>query len=658
MKKCLTIIITIAIAISLFTACAKTDKPPTAAELLALGEKYLLEMDYEQAIVAFEQLIEIEPMNPRGYTGAAEAYAANGQEIQARRILRRGANLLPDDREISAALDKITADSSGGDRPAPSPTIPPQTPVDVPALPMVVTNVIVLQIGNPYMTVNDAVTQVDANGNAPLMRGGSSMLPLRGVLTVMGGEVAYDSATDGVTATLGDDKVVIPSGSNNAVLNGSELALPIAPQTIGGSLYVPTRLFADAFGASIGWDSDSQSITLTYEGIAPIVQAVQKPTDSAVAAAYLKVLQDEGAPTYYSWGNVEKGVIRVSIIDLNNDDVPELIYSRAAGEYNARWDVIVYSFVGTECREVIYIEGIEYAVSAGGFEVYAYEGGGLVALGRNGAEASSYLTSYVYRDITAPPITKKFEHNWTPEYEPGNSESYLINGAAVSQSEYERDMDNLYIGTKYRLTSEYGREGTTDVSMQYEEAIAYLQSMQGGAQTTAAQGSEAMYAEQLEEFRRQVNSGEWRWVEADYAQLDYQYALHDIDGNGVKEFIKGYGENILEIGTMVGGNYVHLGGWGGIKRECRLIVNNIISADEGRDASSGAHAYYRISADGNSLRTIFALNYDFDREAAGGKIYEVTDEQGTVSYYSNEEYQALRSRPATTEVPLNWQPLF
>ena len=94
-------------ALALLFACAAPYTPPAAAELLDLGEKYLPDTDYEQAIVQFLAVIEVEPMNPRGYTGAAEAYAANGQEIQAWRILRQGANLLPDDREIAAALDRL-----------------------------------------------------------------------------------------------------------------------------------------------------------------------------------------------------------------------------------------------------------------------------------------------------------------------------------------------------------------------------------------------------------------------------------------------------------------------------------------------------------------------------------------------------------------------
>jgi len=86
-------IIVIAVALALQ---ANKEKPFTAAELLDLGEKYLLEMDYEQAIVQFTKAIEIEPKNERAYLGAAEAYVALGQEDKAIEILEQGLEQLPD----------------------------------------------------------------------------------------------------------------------------------------------------------------------------------------------------------------------------------------------------------------------------------------------------------------------------------------------------------------------------------------------------------------------------------------------------------------------------------------------------------------------------------------------------------------------------------
>ena len=83
------------------------NRPPTAEELLNLGEKHLLALNYEQAAIAFEQLIAIEPQNPRGYIGAAEAYGGLGDTDKAIDMLRKGAVALPDNRDIANMLESM-----------------------------------------------------------------------------------------------------------------------------------------------------------------------------------------------------------------------------------------------------------------------------------------------------------------------------------------------------------------------------------------------------------------------------------------------------------------------------------------------------------------------------------------------------------------------
>ena len=55
-----------------------------------LGERYLLEENYEQAAIIFEELIEIDPMRPEGYTKAAEAYIALERFDDAQDIIQLG----------------------------------------------------------------------------------------------------------------------------------------------------------------------------------------------------------------------------------------------------------------------------------------------------------------------------------------------------------------------------------------------------------------------------------------------------------------------------------------------------------------------------------------------------------------------------------------
>lgn len=61
-----------------------------AKKQLELAQRYLLEEDYEQAIAAFEQVIEIEPKLTEAYLGLAEAYIESGDTEKALEVLQKG----------------------------------------------------------------------------------------------------------------------------------------------------------------------------------------------------------------------------------------------------------------------------------------------------------------------------------------------------------------------------------------------------------------------------------------------------------------------------------------------------------------------------------------------------------------------------------------
>lgn len=71
------------------TACGKSTEQQIA-EQLELGNRYLEELNYEQAIVAFNKAIEIDAKKSEAYAKIAEAYIAMGDDEEARAILEQG----------------------------------------------------------------------------------------------------------------------------------------------------------------------------------------------------------------------------------------------------------------------------------------------------------------------------------------------------------------------------------------------------------------------------------------------------------------------------------------------------------------------------------------------------------------------------------------
>ncbi|MDR0814110.1 MAG: tetratricopeptide repeat protein [Oscillospiraceae bacterium] len=135
MKRIISLALVLILAAGALASCAKPIKQMTADELLETGEKHLLEADYEKAAVYFDKLIEVEPDNPRGYSGLAEVYiaqddldgatdffedtiaaapknadaylgladvyAALSSKDKVIKVLRRGLDRLPDDKKIA-----------------------------------------------------------------------------------------------------------------------------------------------------------------------------------------------------------------------------------------------------------------------------------------------------------------------------------------------------------------------------------------------------------------------------------------------------------------------------------------------------------------------------------------------------------------------------
>lgn len=66
-------------------------------EQLSLGEKYLSEHDYDNAIIAFNKVINVEPKNVRAYMGLSDAYIGKGDITKAIEILENGIAVIPED---------------------------------------------------------------------------------------------------------------------------------------------------------------------------------------------------------------------------------------------------------------------------------------------------------------------------------------------------------------------------------------------------------------------------------------------------------------------------------------------------------------------------------------------------------------------------------
>lgn len=105
-----TIAVVVALAIVIVGyAVYKNSDAVKVREQLDLGEKYLAELNYDEAIIAYETVIEIEPMNVEAYLGLADAYAGKGDYESAALALQKGYDLT-ENEAIKSKLDEVNGE--------------------------------------------------------------------------------------------------------------------------------------------------------------------------------------------------------------------------------------------------------------------------------------------------------------------------------------------------------------------------------------------------------------------------------------------------------------------------------------------------------------------------------------------------------------------
>ncbi len=112
MKKCL-MLVTLALLI-LLSACGGGGKLGAAAawqEQYDLGVRYLSEGNYEEAVIAFQAAVKIEPKRPEAYAGLADAYVELGEPEKAQEALRQGYDNT-NDAGLSEKLSTLQAEDA------------------------------------------------------------------------------------------------------------------------------------------------------------------------------------------------------------------------------------------------------------------------------------------------------------------------------------------------------------------------------------------------------------------------------------------------------------------------------------------------------------------------------------------------------------------
>lgn len=145
------------------------------------------------------------------------------------------------------------------------------------------TGSIVLTINSTTMTVNGTTKNIDENGSkAVLDKGGYTMLPLRGVVEAMGGNLTWDAKTRTITMVKDKQNVQLTVGSTKATVDGTAKDMKASGSAYkapylssAGRTLVHVRALELFTGTTCAWDQVKQQVTVSYpDNTAPQVPPV------------------------------------------------------------------------------------------------------------------------------------------------------------------------------------------------------------------------------------------------------------------------------------------------------------------------------------------------------------------------------------------------
>ena len=98
----------------------------------------------------------------------------------------------------------------------------------------------------------------------PVMINDRTLVPLRAIFEKLGAKVIWNDSSQSVDAIRDETTVSLAIGGTDMYVNGEVKILDVPAQLIGGRTLVPVRAISEAFGCSVVWIEETQTVQIVY----------------------------------------------------------------------------------------------------------------------------------------------------------------------------------------------------------------------------------------------------------------------------------------------------------------------------------------------------------------------------------------------------------
>jgi len=143
----------------------------------------------------------------------------------------------------------------------------------------------------------------------PINESGRTLVPVRAITEALGAEVEWEQSTKTVTATKDDIIVTIQIDNDTLYKNSEEITLDVPAMLVGERTLIPVRAIAESFGAEVGWEESTQTVTIDLVAIQPPAEVAIPKTELTGSNIHGKLtLVTHGKNTAYVFGSMHVGL--------------------------------------------------------------------------------------------------------------------------------------------------------------------------------------------------------------------------------------------------------------------------------------------------------------------------------------------------------------
>ncbi len=113
------------------------------------------------------------------------------------------------------------------------------------------------------LMINGRLVEADP---PPMVRNGTTLVPLRGALENLGAIVTYIPDGQRIRVQQGARRVELTIGENIAMVDGKSVPVPVAPRVEDGRAFVPLRFLAELFGYKVAWEPSTRTVLIGGAG--------------------------------------------------------------------------------------------------------------------------------------------------------------------------------------------------------------------------------------------------------------------------------------------------------------------------------------------------------------------------------------------------------